>query len=213
MSVAEAISNRIKHMQKGRPFASAMFAEAGPRAAVDKTFSRLVKHGYLERVARGVYMRPKVVEYIGRITPSPVEVMRVITKANGETIQLHGAEAVRRLGLSTQMQVLPTYYTSGTTRVIRIGRGVVRLQHVAKDRLQHAGTRVGTALTALYYLGKEGLSPELASRIARSLSPTELEKLLASRMPQWMRTALSHAAKENECHRPTLICQNQSSGA
>jgi hypothetical protein len=183
-------------MRKGKPFTRAMFADAGSRAAVGQTFSRLVKHGYFERVARGVYMRPKVVERIGRIRPSPIEVMRVITKTNGETVQIYGAEAVRRLGLSTQMQVLPTYYTSGTTRVIRIGQGCVRLQHVAKDQLQHAGTRVGTAPTALYYLGKNGLSSELANRIARSLSPTELEKLLASRMPQWMRAAIFHAAKE-----------------
>src|SRR3546814_1736500 len=96
-------------------------------------------------------MRPKMSKYTGRVVrPSPLAVVEVITKANGETIQIHGAEAVRRLGLSTQMQVLPTFYTSGSTREIKVGNAVVRLRHVSKDRLQHAGTTVGVALTALY---------------------------------------------------------------
>ncbi len=115
--------------------------------------------GALERIARGVYMRPKLSKYTGRVHPSPLTVMDVITKANGETIQVHGAGAVRRLGLSTQMQVLPTYYTSGSTREIKVGNAVVRLKHVPSNRLQHAGTRVGMALIALHTLGKRGHLP------------------------------------------------------
>lgn len=203
MSVAEAISNRIKHMQKGKPFAGAVFAQVGSRASVDKALSRLVQSGSLERVTRGIYMRPKLSKYTGKVRPSPLTVMKVITKANGETIQIHGAEAVRRLGLSTQMQVLPTYYTSGSTREIKVGNAVVRLKHASKDRLQYAGTKVGVALTALYYIGKEGLSAEVVSKITNALSSEELNKLLGCKMPEWMRSALSLAAKEIECPRPT----------
>lgn len=200
MSVAEAISNRIKHMQKGRPFAGAVFAQAGSRASVDKALSRMVLSGSLERVARGVYMRPKQSEYTGkRVRPSPIAVMEVVTKARGETIQIHGAEAVRRLGLSTQMQMLPTYYTSGPTREIKLGNAVVRLKHVSSNRLQHAGTKVGMVLVALHYIGKEGLSALLISKITRALSSEELNKLRACKMPEWMRSALSLAAKEIEC--------------
>ncbi|HFQ6836127.1 TPA: DUF6088 family protein [Pseudomonas aeruginosa] len=192
MSVAQAILNRVKHMPKGRPFVGAVFAQVGSRASINKALSRLVQSGTLERVARGVYMRPKTSKYTGRVVrPSPLAVMEVITKANGETIQIHGAEAVRRLGLSTQMQVLPTFYTSGSTREIKVGNAVVRLRHVSKDRLQHAGTTVGVALTALYYIGKEGLSASVVSKIVSALSGEELMKLRACRMPRWMRSSLS----------------------
>lgn len=147
MSVAETISNRVKHMHKGQPFSRVVFAKVGSRAAIDKALSRLVQSGCLERVARGVYMRPKLSAITGRrVRPSPLTIMSVITKANGETIQIHGAEAVRRLGLSTQMQVLPTFYTSGVTRDIKVGNAVVRLRHASSDRLQHAGTKVGIPL-------------------------------------------------------------------
>ncbi|EQA9003039.1 TPA: type IV toxin-antitoxin system AbiEi family antitoxin domain-containing protein [Pseudomonas aeruginosa] len=199
MSVAQAIINRVKHMPKGRPFAGAVFAYVGSRASINKALSRLVQSGTLERLARGVYMRPKMSKYTGRVVrPSPLAVMEVITKASGETIQIHGAEAVRRLGLSTQMQVLPTFYTSGSTREIKVGNAVVRLQHVSKDRLQHAGTKVGVALTALHYIGKEGVSAKVVSKIVNALSSEELIKLRACKMPEWMRSVLSHAAKEIE---------------
>jgi hypothetical protein len=197
MSVAEAISNRIKRMQKGKPFPRSLFAEAGSRAAVDKAFSRLVQSGHLERVARGIYMRPKFSRYTGRrLIPSPLAIMSIVTKANGETIQIHGAEAVRRLGLSTQMQVVPTFYTSGATRKIKVGNAVVRLQHVSSHRLQHAGTMVGMALTALYYLGKDGLSSQTLSKITSALSPVELATLRACIMPNWMQEVLSKCRHE-----------------
>lgn len=191
ISVAEYISNRIKHMPKGKPFAGAVFAHAGSRVSVGQALSRLVLSGSLERVFRGVYMRPKRSKYTGRkIRANPISVMEAITKARGETIQIHGIEAVRRLGLSTQMQVLPTYYTSGSTREIRIGNAVVRLRHASRQRLQYAGTQVGVALTALLYIGKEGLTEDVLSKVVNSLSAEELNKLVACKIPKWMLSAL-----------------------
>lgn len=186
-------------MRKGEPFPSAVFAQVGSRAAVHKALSRLVQSGLLERVVRGVYMRPKQSKYTaGRVRANPLSVLEVIAKANGETLQMHGAEAIRRLGLSTQMQVLPTLYTSGYTREIRIGNAVVRLRHVSSIRLQHAGTKIGTALTALYYIGKEGLSAHVVSKITSTLTSEELSKLHACDMPRWMRSALRLANNEHD---------------
>jgi hypothetical protein len=193
MSVAEKISNRVKFMRKGRPFLRSLFALEGNRAAVDKALSLLVNTGVLERVARGVYMRPKQVEFVGAIRPSPVTIMKMIAKAKGEKIEAHGCEAVRRFGLSTQMQVLPTYYTSGASREIRVGKARVRLLHVSAERLKHAGTRVGMALNAFHYLGKEGLTLEVVTTIFDALSKEELTKLRACKMPKWMMAVMAAA--------------------
>lgn len=196
MSVAAAISTRIKHMQKGKPFSRAAFVQVGSRAAVDKALSRLVQSGSLERVTRSIYMRPKQSKYTGKnVRPSPLAVMEAITRANGETIQVHCAEAVRRLGLSTQMQVLPIFYTSGSTREIKVGNAVICLKHATSDRLQHAGTKVGMVLTALHYLGKEEMSAQVVSKITNALSSEELNKLQACKMPKWMQSALGCAQR------------------
>lgn len=200
LSVAKSVLNRIKHMPKGKPFARAVFVQLGSRAAVDKALSRMVFSGALERVARGVYMRPKLSKYTGKkVRANPIAVMKVVARARGETIQVHGAEAVRRLGLSTQMQVLPTYYTSGSTREIKIGNAVVRLRHASRQRLQQAGTPVGVALIALLYLGKEGLTEEAMSKVASLLSDEEFNTLMACKMPEWVRSVLVGFAKEYVC--------------
>lgn len=96
MSVTAPISSRIKRMPKGKPFASAVFADAGSRASVNKALSRLVLSGSLERVARSIYMRPKQSEYTGkRVRLNPLAVLEAVARATGETIQIHGAEAAR----------------------------------------------------------------------------------------------------------------------
>jgi len=208
MNIAESISQRIKHMRKGHPFTWSLFEKLGSRAAIDKTLSRLVQAGALERVIRGVYMRPKESQFIGRVRPSPVRVMEVVTRAKGEVVQVHGAEAVRRFGLSTQMQVQPVYYTSGSTREIRVGQAVIRLKHMSWERLQQAGTKVGLALTALHYLGRNQASGDVVSQIVRTLNQEELKRLLTCKMPGWMQLVLDKAAKEIRCH-PTLTYPQQ----
>lgn len=194
MSTADVIAKRLKQMRKGTPFHRMVFAQLGSRAAVDAALSRLVQSGLLERIVRGIYMRPKVSKYAGRVRPSALSVVMAIAKVNGETIQVHGAEAVRRFGLSTQLQVVPTYYTSGATRDIRIDNAVVRLRHVSRDRLQHAGTNVGTVLTALHYIGKRGLTCQIALSVVTVLGRDDLMKLRNCRMPRWMRSAVDEAA-------------------
>lgn len=195
MSVAECISKRIKYMPKGKPFTNAAFAEVGSRTSVDKALSRMVQSGFLERVARGIYMRPKLSEYTGKkIRANPISVMEAVSRSRGETIQVHGVEAARRLGTSTQMQVLPTYYTSGTTREIKIGNAVVRLRHSSSLRLQHADSQAGLALTALLYLGKEGATQQDVSKILSSLNAEEFSKLMACKMYKWLRKALAEVA-------------------
>ncbi|MNG25235.1 hypothetical protein D3C84_1100590 [compost metagenome] len=89
------------------------------------------------------------------------------------------------------MQVLTIYYTSGATRQIHVGNATVHLQHAPKNRFQHAKTKVGIALTALHYIGKEGTSFEVASHVQKALSEKEFKTLQACQMPGWMRTALS----------------------
>ncbi|WP_150634664.1 DUF6088 family protein [Pseudomonas fluorescens] len=194
MSVVATISIRVKYFPKGRPFSIKLFAEIGSRAAVGKALSRLVRSGELERVTRGIYMRPKVSQYAGRVRPSPSIVVKIIAKQNNETIQVHGAEAVRAFSLSTQMQTLPVFYTSGSSREIRIGTSTVRLQHVPPKKLQYADTKTGLALTALFYLGKEGVNPFVVEIIKSKLTPTEFKQLTSCKMPIWLLTALREAS-------------------
>jgi len=190
MSVAESVQRQITKVPLGEPFTNCRFLRLGSRSAVDKALSRLVEGGAIQRIARGVFVRPKQSRFVGNVMPDVSRVIEVIAKDHGETIQVHGAEAARRFKLSTQMPTIPVYYTSGPTREIRIGNLKVKLVHTSSGRkLQHAGEKPGLALSALWYLGENNINTEVMRRIEDGLSEEEFEALRSSRMPAWMSEA------------------------
>lgn len=191
MSVAENIKQRVMRMQRGEPFTNTRFLKLGSRSAVDKSLSRLVEEGVIQRVTRGVFARPKKSRFIDNVMPEVSRVIEVIAKNHGETVQVHGAEAARRFKLSTQMPTTPVYYTSGPSREIRVGNLKVKLMHTTSHRrLQHAGKKPGLALSALWYLGKDNVNAEVVRRIREGLSTEEFETLRTSKMPAWMANAI-----------------------
>ena len=192
MSVTQEIRSRIQNILIGEPFSNHDFLNLGSRPAVDKAFSRLVAEGFIERVTRGIFVRPKKSRFVGSVMPDISKVVMVIAQASGETIQVHGAEAARRFKISTQMPVMPVYYTNGTSREIKVGKLKVKLMHTSSNRkLQHAGTKPGLALTALWYLGKKQMLPTNIRCIREGLSDDEFATLLSMAMPEWMSQALT----------------------
>ncbi len=189
-SVSARIAQRVKRLPKGQPFSISRFTGFGTRNAVSKAIARLVNRGELERVYRGIYMRPKPGRYVARVRPNLWQLLSLITRQKRLSLQIHGANAVRRFGLSTQMPLIPIYYTNGASRSVFIGNAEVRLIHAAPMIMQHAGTEVGMAISALFYLGKDGATPECIAAIRKSLRPEDLIMLMACTMPKWMRMAL-----------------------
>ncbi|MDH1105149.1 DUF6088 family protein [Pseudomonas otitidis] len=189
-STSIRIAQRVKRIPKGQPFSIRSFAEVGTRNAVYKAIALLTNRGQLERLHRGIYMRPKASLYVKRYRPSVWEVVRLIARQNRQTLQIHGANAVRMFGLSTQVPLVPIYYTSGPSRTYQFGKGEVRLIHAPPFVMQHAGTEVGTAISALFYLGKEGTTEECITAIQNALKPEDQITLMTCKMPRWMRRAL-----------------------
>lgn len=189
---AELIRQRIEGIPIGEPFTPKVFLEFGTRASVDQTLSRLVKAGSIERVARGVFVRPELSRFVGKVMPEPLQVAETVAKATGSTVQIHGAEAARRLELTSQTPTQSVFITSGPSKRIRVGNTEIRLQHVCQRKLALAGRPAGLALTAMWYLGKEEVTPAVVQKIRRKLGPGEFAALKSatSSMPAWMSDAL-----------------------
>ena len=191
MSVAETIRTDIRKLPRGQPFTTSRFAALGSRGAVDRTLARLAADGGIERLARGVFVRPRKNRFVGNVRPAVAEVVRAIARDNGETVQVHGAEAAWRLGLSTQVPIEPVFHTSASSRPIRIGNTTVRMIHTSnRRRLQFAGEPAGLALAALWYLGKDNATPEAVARIEAAIGPEAFARLRSADMPAWMAGAL-----------------------
>ena len=89
------------------------------------------------------------------------------------------------------------FHTSASSRTIRVGAITVRMVHTSNRRRLHvAGEPTGVALSALWYLGKDNVTPETVATIAAVLGPAEFEKLRSADMPAWMAKALGDAVRE-----------------
>lgn len=195
MTTARLIRKRIEKLPTGQPFTAAKFLTIAERSNVDKTLMRLVSKGVLSRPARGVFVRPESSK-LGEVPPDIIEIAKV--KARGNTVQVSGAEAARRFGLSTQVPVRPVYCTTGNPQKFNVGKIPVRLKHVSPRKLVYPNTKVGMAISALWYLGKEQVDIEVFKTIHSQLSSTEYSKLkaAASQMPAWMSDTLHRYEKE-----------------
>ena len=90
------------------------------------------------------------------------------------------------------MPTAPVFHTSGSTRTIRVAGTAVRMVHTAnRRRLQFAGEPTGAAISALWYLGKDNVTPETVATIEAALGPSESKKLRSADVPAWMQMAFA----------------------
>lgn len=192
MSTSQTIRERIAALPAGEPFTPALFAGLGSRGSIDQSLMRLAKAGRIERFGHGLYTVPKTSRFGLKTLPSPEAVAQTVAAGEGAAIEVHGAEAARRLGLSTQVPTQPVFYTTGSSRTLRLGKLRVRLQHVAARKLALAGRPAGQALAALWYLGSRQVTPATFERLAAVLPAEEFEALRHAKasMPGWMVQAL-----------------------
>lgn len=196
MTIAEQIRREIDALPVGQPFTATSFLEMAERSNVDKTLGRLAKAGVIVRASRGVYVRPEQ----SRFGAIPPEISKIVAiKVQGEPFAVHGAEALRQFGLSTQVPVKPVFCTTSRSRTFRVGKIQVKLQQVSPRKLAYAGTNVGTALSALWYLGKERVDNKTFTAIRAKLTEEEYSTFKAAvpRMPGWMLQAF-HVFERSE---------------
>ncbi len=196
MPTAKAIRKRVLQIRRGEPFTNTRFLKLGSRAAVDKTLSRLVEEGVIDRIIRGVFVRPQNNQFVGNVMPDVTKVVEVMARDNGETIQVHGAEAARRFKLTTQVPATPVFYTSGPSRELKIGNLTVKLKHASHRKLHLAGARPGLALSALWYLEKNNVDATVVRAIKDGLTAEEFETLKRTDMPAWMAQVLLQFSEE-----------------
>ena len=167
--------------------------EFAPRSAIDMTLSRFVQQGTLRRAGRGLYARPEKSEWTGENVPVELEAaLNTITQHLGETIAPHGAIAVNRFNLSTQIPMRPIFLTTGRSRILEIEGREVELKHVNPRQLPLGASRPGVALIAMRYLGREHLEPQHIRQIREQLSTEEWAQLKSALIgqPAWLIEAI-----------------------
>ena len=70
--IVEQILTKIKKAKRGALFFADSIVNFGSAKSVNKALERLVKSGEIDRVATGIYVRPKINQVVGKIFPTIV---------------------------------------------------------------------------------------------------------------------------------------------
>jgi hypothetical protein len=199
-STAQRVREYVMARALGEPFALVELRELGPRGAVDHALAYLKREEVIVNVTHGIYVRPRVNPLVGRVPPSAESIVRTWATASQSVVEVHGAEAARQFGLTTQMPMRPVYITSGRSRTIQIGALKIELRHAAQSSLLFAGTRAGRAYAALRYVGRAEVTRETIESVKEKLAPEEFARLVSGRqlMPAWLNELLRPFTTESE---------------
>jgi hypothetical protein len=200
MKELELVHNQVNRIPRGKPFAMSSIGGEVSYANVRQVLSRLVKSGEIMRATRGIYVRPKEVPYLGKVLPGSEEIIKIIARQTGEVIAVHGAEAIHRLNLSTQVPMQSIFYTTGNTRRIKVGKLEIMLKHISPSKLVKPSTATCLVVSALWYLGKNQVNAEVIGKIKQRLKPKEFTELFKhmEQMPAWMVEAFNQYQRENK---------------
>ncbi|GAP71922.1 hypothetical protein SAMD00024442_20_7 [Candidatus Symbiothrix dinenymphae] len=124
-SIENKIESKVKKCGKGKIFFAEDFTTLGTPESIKKALQRLVKSGFINRVAHGIYYYPKKDVTIGSLiisddTPSVDAIARAIAKRDKARIVPVGDYALNLLGLSTQVPMNVVYITDGAARRVKI---------------------------------------------------------------------------------------------
>ena len=199
LNIENQILNKIKKAKKGTLFFTENFINMGSPNAIRKALERLVKNQALERVAAGIYVRPEIDPYIGKVPPSIEMIAEAIAKRDGARIVPTGVYALNRLGLSTQVPMNIIYLTDGSARKVKIDNRSIIFKRVSPKNVATVGEISGLAIQALRTIGKENVREDEIAKIQELLKKEKRTRLehdirLA---PSWIRTIMQPILKQS----------------
>ncbi len=192
-SIEIQVLDKVKRNPRGTLFFVDSFAKIGNAKAVNKALERLVKSDELERVATGIYVRPVIDDYIGKVLPSIEEIAVAIAKRDRATIVPTGSYAMYKLGLTTQVPLNIVYYTDTSARKIKIGKQTITFKKASSKNLSFVGEISKLAIQALRTIGKDQATDEEIKQIKKILkneSPKHLQHDLQL-APVWIRKLIT----------------------
>lgn len=192
-SVETQVLGKIKRSPRGTLFFVDSFAKIANSKSANKGLERLVKSGEIERVSQGIYVRPLIDEYIGKVLPSIEEVAIAIAKRDRATIVPTGSYAMYKLGLTSQVPLNIVFYSDTSARKIKIGKQTITFKKASSKNLAFIGETSMLAIQALRTIGKDKATESEIKQIKtllKSENPKHLQHdlLLA---PVWIRKLIA----------------------
>lgn len=137
------IENKILKSSRGELFFADDFKNLATPENIRLTLFRMENDGFIERLAHGIYIKPKKDPLLGTIYPNIGEIAKKIAKRDKARIAPTGVMALYLLGLTTQVPLKAVYLTDGSQREVKIGNRTIKFKRTVpksfaiKDELLH----------------------------------------------------------------------------
>lgn len=191
-SIEIQVINKIKKSGRGSAFFADSFTTIANAKSVNKALERLVAAGELQRVATGIYVRPVKDKIIGAVLPSVDTIAIAIAKRDKARIVPTGSYAMYKLGLTSQVPMNIVYYTSASSRKIKIGKQTIIFKKASAKRIAAIGDISKLAIQALRTIGKDNVTVEEIEKIKEVLKSEKKYHLQhdLKLAPVWIRQLL-----------------------
>ena len=199
-SVESKIKTRILHKRKGTVMFPDDFLDLGSSVSIRKALQILVSKNYIKRISQGIYVRPKISEFVGEILPTAEDVARAIAKRDKIRIMPTGALALNALRLSTQVPMNVVYLTDGSPRKIIIGKRSILFKKTCPKNLSTIGPISSLVILALKEIGKDNAYDSEIKIILEHLKkedPYNIEHDIVL-APEWIRKIMRKAHNNEE---------------
>jgi hypothetical protein len=130
MSTPAHIRRHIDQFAGDKPFSIRDCLVYGSRNVVDQAFHRMIKHGSITRVARGVYIKSTAPP------PSIIEIVQVKAAAFGRTVAPYASQNESELAVPPLSDEKLVFASDGPTSSFRIGDQCVHLRRVSYRKMK-----------------------------------------------------------------------------
>lgn len=163
------IETKVLKSSLGEIFFAEDFYAYGSAGNIRLTLFRLVNEGILERLAQGIYLKPKRDPLLGTLYPTTEEIAKQIAQRDKARIAPTGVLALYLLGLTTQVPLKAVYLSDGSQREIKIGNRSIQFKKTVpksfaiKDELLHL------IVQAFKEVGQNNVTEEFIAKIKPSV--------------------------------------------
>jgi hypothetical protein len=194
-SIENKVLEKILKTKRGTLLFPDDFHVLGSSEAIRLALHRLEKEQIIKRVSQGIYVRPRISQYIGEVLPTAEEVAKGIAKRDRIRIVPTGVYALNALGLSTQVPMKLVFLTDGAARLIKIGKRTIKFKKTTPKNLLAKGEISSLVIQALREIGNNKLIEEEEKKIIELLKKENPKDLLQDikLAPVWIQKIMKKA--------------------
>ena len=194
------IKRRIRSHGRGWCFTPQDHSDLGPNTAIRKALSRMVREGFIRRLAHGVYDYPRKHKVLGLLPPSIEAVAKAISKRDHLSIHPSGAFAANLLGLSEQIPGKVIFLIEGHSRKLKIGKNEIILKKTSPRNMAMANTKTGLVVEGLRHVGKQNINESVIRKVHSRLTRSDLKDLRNNSRyaPLWIQKIILDLVKESK---------------